>query len=76
MARSGGAAAAGARFRDRGAWLDHERSQFIWLISYEGEGSFEEADERYWASPKREVLGLDPGQYLVGREVRVVDPVQ
>lgn len=58
------------------AWLDHERSQFIWLISYRGEDTFEEANDRYWTSPEREALGLDPAQYLVDREVRVVKPVQ
>ncbi|MBF6289817.1 NIPSNAP family protein [Nocardia cyriacigeorgica] len=63
-------------FEIGGAWLDRERSQFIWLISFEGEDTFEEANERYWASPKREALGLDPAEYLVGRDVRVVDPVQ
>jgi hypothetical protein len=29
-----------------GAWLDHERSQFVWVIFYEGEESFEEANQR------------------------------
>ncbi|GAA2723994.1 NIPSNAP family protein [Actinocorallia aurantiaca] len=58
-----------------GAWLDHERSRFIWVISYEGEDSFEEANERYWASPEREAMGLDPFAYLVDRDVRVVENV-
>jgi hypothetical protein len=29
------------------AWHDHERSQFLWVIFYKGEDTFEEADERY-----------------------------
>lgn len=63
-------------FEIGGAWLDYERSQFIWVISYEGEGTFEEANERYWVSPERKALGLDPSSYLIGSEVRVVNAVQ
>ncbi len=34
-------------FEIGGAWVDHERSQFIWLISYEGDDTLEEANKRY-----------------------------
>lgn len=60
-------------FEIGGAWLDEERRQFVWLISYEGEDSFEEANSRYWASAGREAMGLNPFDYLVDREVRVVE---
>lgn len=62
-------------FEIGGAWLDYERSQFIWLISYDGDDTFEEADGRYWASPRRDALGLDPADYLTARDVRVVQAV-
>lgn len=55
-----------------GAWLDHERSQFIWIISYAGEDSFAEANARYWAAPERKALGLDPSQYLIDHETQEV----
>ncbi|MES9602521.1 NIPSNAP family protein [Actinomadura sp. NPDC000929] len=58
-----------------GAWLDHEHSRFVWVIWYEGEETFEEANQRYWASPEREAMGLDPSEYLVDRDVRVVEQV-
>ena len=45
------------------------------LIWYEGEETFEEANQRYWASPEREAMGLDPSEYLVDRDVRVVEQV-
>ncbi|MFD0684746.1 NIPSNAP family protein [Actinomadura fibrosa] len=60
-------------FEIGGAWLDRERSRFVWVIAYDGPGSFEERNERYWASPKRAAMGLDPADYLVGREVREVE---
>ncbi|WP_026416392.1 NIPSNAP family protein [Actinomadura oligospora] len=62
-------------FEIGGAWLDHERSQFVWVIAYPGPESFEEANRRYWASPKRAVMGLDPADYLVDRDVRTVAAV-
>ncbi|WP_228814929.1 NIPSNAP family containing protein [Nocardia cyriacigeorgica] len=63
-------------FEIGGAWVDYERSQFIWLITYEGDDTFEEANRRYWASPRREALGLDPADYLIARDVRAVEAVQ
>ena len=59
-------------FEIEGAWLDHQHSQFIWIISYAGEESFEEANARYWATPERKALGLDPSQYLIDQETREV----
>ncbi|MEV0755839.1 NIPSNAP family protein [Streptosporangium sp. NPDC050280] len=58
-----------------GAWLDHERSQFVWVLSYNGPESFEERNQQYWTSRKRAEMGLDPALYLVGRTVREVTAV-
>jgi hypothetical protein len=60
-------------FEIGGAWLDHERSQFVWVIAYEGPESFEAANKRYWALPERAAMDLDPKDYLVDRDVRVVE---
>lgn len=62
-------------FEIGGCWVDRERDQFIWLISYEGPGTFGERNALYWASPKRKGMALDPEDYLVGTEERVVDTV-
>lgn len=62
-------------FEIGGAWLDRERSQFVWTITYHGDDSFEDANKRYWALPEREAMGLDPRDYLVERDVRVVEPI-
>ena len=57
-----------------GAWLDHERSRFVWVIWYEG-GDVRGGEPAYWASPERDAMGLDPSEYLVDRDVRVVEQV-
>lgn len=62
-------------FEIGGAWRDRERDRFIWLISYEGVETFAERNARYWASPKREQIGLDPKEYLLETDVREVDSV-
>ncbi|WP_289010055.1 NIPSNAP family protein [uncultured Thermomonospora sp.] len=62
-------------FRIHGAWLDREKNQFIWVLSYPGPESFAERNAQYWASPKRAQMGLDPKDYLVKTEKREVDAV-
>ncbi|MGW6223745.1 NIPSNAP family protein [Streptomyces olivaceus] len=56
-----------------GAWVDRERNQFVWLISYKGPGTFEERNAQYWASPERKAAGLDPDDYLLHTEDRTVE---
>ena len=60
-------------FEVHGSWVDRERSQHTWVVSYEGPETFEERNAAYWASPQRKTMGLDPSQYLVGEDMRVVE---
>jgi hypothetical protein len=62
-------------FEVHGSWVDRERAQHIWVISYDGPLSFAEANAAYWASPRRTALGLDPGEYLLDEQVREVETV-
>lgn len=62
-------------FEIGGSWVDRERNQFIWLISYEGPKSFAERNADYWASPQREQMNLNPDDYLVRTDDRVVESV-
>jgi len=62
-------------FEIHGAWLDRERDQFIWVISYGGPESFADRNAQYWSSPKREQMGLNPKEYLVKTEVREVEKI-
>ncbi|MTE21501.1 NIPSNAP family containing protein [Streptomyces sp. TRM43335] len=58
-----------------GAWVDRERGQFVWLISCDGPETFAERNAAYWSSPEREAMNLDPDDYLVRTEDRVVEQV-
>lgn len=57
-----------------GAWVDRERSQFVWLISYDGPETFAERNARYWASAERKAMNLEPDDYLVHTDDRTVEP--
>ncbi|MFF4448219.1 NIPSNAP family protein [Streptomyces sp. NPDC001502] len=56
-----------------GAWVDRDRNQFLWLISYEGSESFTARNALYWASPARKAMNLDPDDYLLRTEERTVE---
>jgi hypothetical protein len=62
-------------FEVLGSWVDRERSQHIWVISYDGELSFAEANAAYWASPRRAELGLNPEEFLLDEQIREVEQV-
>lgn len=63
-------------FEIHGSWVDRERSQHVWVIAYEGDDTFEEANKRYWASSRRDDLNLDPDEYLIEEDMRVVEEVR
>jgi hypothetical protein len=50
------------------AWRQIDGDRFIWLLRYEGPGTFADADARYYASPERAALDPDPAQWIVGNE--------
>lgn len=60
-------------FEIHGAWLDRERNQFVWVLSYAGPEGFAERNKQYWASPERASMNLDPDKYLVETQVRDVE---
>ncbi|GAB3211011.1 NIPSNAP family protein [Marinactinospora thermotolerans] len=55
-----------------GAWIDRDRNQFVWALSYDGPESFEERNRRYWESAERKAMRLNPGDYLLSTEKREV----
>lgn len=75
LARGNRPAAPGTRVHHRGAWVDRENNRFIWTLGYDGPEGFAEANRRYWASPERAAMQLDPEDYLVSTEKTVVTRV-
>jgi hypothetical protein len=60
----------------RAAFVDRERSQFVWVRTFTGTGSVEEQEQRYYATPERaSVIGDEPKRFIEGMEIRLVEQV-
>jgi hypothetical protein len=57
------------------AWAVREESRFVWLLAYGGPGTFEAANEAYYASPERSAVDPDPAQWIADQQVTMLEPV-
>jgi len=62
-------------FSIEGAWVSDDSSRFVWVVSYDGEDGFEEAEKRYYESDERKAIGLDPGEFLSSVETTMMQAV-
>ena len=58
-------------FRFHGAWPIEESSEFVWVISHDGEEGFAAADATYYESEERRQLSPDPAVHVVSSQVDV-----
>lgn len=58
-----------------GAWTIPQQHRFVWILSYHGAASFEEADAAYYASPERKALRPDPAELLVDSQTYWLSPL-
>ncbi len=61
-------------FSIEGAWILEGEDRFVWLTTYDGDGDWDEAVERYYQSPERQALDPDPASFLVSIEAKMVRP--
>jgi hypothetical protein len=47
------------------AWTVPGESRFVWLLAYDGPGTFAAADDAYYDTPTRATLDPDPAQWIV-----------
>ena len=59
-------------FKVVGAWTIEAENRFVWILSWGGAGSFEDADRAYYASPERVALAPDPARHIVSSEHRML----
>ena len=57
------------------AWTVPGESRFVWLLGYDGPGSFAAADDAYYDSPERAELDPDPAQWIVEDRKLMLEPV-
>lgn len=63
-------------FRVPQAWVVAQENKFVWLLSYEGPGTFAEHDAAYFASPERKALDPDPATLIIHSEQWFVTPIE
>lgn len=56
------------------AWKIEETNQFVWVTSYHGPLSWQEANDRYYNSPERKALNPDPASFLAKVETHMAEP--
>lgn len=64
-----------AGFKVVGAWNVDGTDRFVWILSYDGPKSWEEANAGYYASPERKALHPDPARHLAQTSARLMTPV-
>ncbi len=64
----------GQGFRVDGAWVARERSQFIWLLTYDGPEDWETVDKAYYNSPGRAALNPAPAEFIEAIDHTFVTP--
>ncbi len=60
-------------FQILSASINRETNQFIWLISYDGDESWETKEKAYYASAKREAMEPDPARLIARSEEYFVE---
>ena len=56
-------------FKVHNAWIIAETNQFVWLISYNGDKSWESKEKAYYSSPERDAMDPNPAR-LIARTVQ------
>jgi hypothetical protein len=57
------------------AWTVRDEDMFVWLIRFDGEGTFADADRAYYASSERAALDPDPARWIVENTTLDLEPV-
>jgi hypothetical protein len=56
-------------------WVNADRTEFIWVRSFNSAEEIPAKQEAYFASPERSALGDLPTSHIAKIEVRVIEPV-
>lgn len=58
-----------------GAWKIPSDDRFVWVVSYDGPESWEDANAAYYASPERKAMDPDPASFIIAQSTSFIDPV-
>jgi len=57
-----------------GAWTVEGTDQFVWIVSYDGPQSWQDAESNYYQSPERKAIDPDPARHLAHTQTRLMTP--
>ncbi len=63
-----------AGFTVVGAWPIPEEERFLWVVAWDGPGTFADADAAYYASPDRTTLEPNPARLIAHSSHFMVTP--
>jgi hypothetical protein len=63
-------------FEVLGPWINEETNQFVWIVGYDGPGTFEEATQAYYDSPERASISPSPAEFLETVDTRMLTAVR
>ncbi len=59
-------------FQVLGAWTVDGTDQFVWILSYNGPKSWQEAEAGYYESPQRKAIDPNPARHLAHTQSRLM----
>jgi len=62
-------------FKIHDAWTIEKSNQFAWLISYDGDESWETKKKAYYSSPEREAMDPNPARLMARPEQHFVKSI-
>jgi hypothetical protein len=58
-----------------GAWTVRGEDRFVWIVSYDGEESFETKNAEYYESSERKALDPNPAELIEDSQELMLSPV-
>jgi len=52
-------------FTLEGTWIIEDTNEFVWVLGYDGDGTFAEAEKRYFESAERIDVGDVPPEFVI-----------
>ncbi len=58
-----------------GAWVVEGENRFVWMVSYEGDETWEAKERAYYNDPERLAITPGPAVHIALMELRFINPV-